>query len=233
MSAETYSNLVAHSMPEFPPASPSAPSSLTVKESVLIDLSNSLDFILSKMRKTTRYDIRASQRRGITIRDGRLEDLDIFYRLLLATARRQAFSTLEKDYLHEVWNQFSRGGHIKMFLAEFEGKSVSAALMISFGDTMTYWKGAWSGEHGSRYPNEALQWAYDLGGINRAFAKNALAGDTSKPGHSVGFYKLGFGGQVELFPEALIYLYNPTLRRLWSLISNANGSSLCYETSSL
>ena len=40
--------------------------------SVLIDLSNSLDSILSKMRKTRRYDIRASERKGTTIRDGRL-----------------------------------------------------------------------------------------------------------------------------------------------------------------
>ncbi|HEY4818683.1 MAG TPA: peptidoglycan bridge formation glycyltransferase FemA/FemB family protein [Candidatus Acidoferrum sp.] len=210
--------------------------------SALIDLSNSLDVILSRMRKTTRYDIRASQRKGITIRDGRPEDLDVFYKLLLATARRQAFSTLEKDYLHEVWQQFSRGGHIKMFIAELEGTVVSAALMMTFGDTVTYWKGAWSGKHGNRYPNEALQWAviqwaksqgyryYDFGGINRAFAKNTLAGDTSKPRHSVGFYKLGFGGQIELFPEAFIYFYNPTLRRLWSAISRREREQALLRT---
>lgn len=199
--------------------------------SVLIDLSNSLDLILSKMRKTTRYGIRASQRRGITIRDGRREDLEAFYKLLLATARRQEFSTLGKDYLYEVWRQFSRREHIKMFIAEFEGRHVSAALMMAVGNTVTYWKGAWSGEHGNLYPNEALQWSaiqwaksrgyryYDLGGINRAFATSALAGDNNKPRHSVGFYKLGFGGQIELFPQAFIYLYNETLRRLWSAIS--------------
>jgi lipid II:glycine glycyltransferase (peptidoglycan interpeptide bridge formation enzyme) len=199
--------------------------------SVIINLSNNLDCILSKMRKTRRYDIRASQRKGVTVRDGRLEDLDTFYKLLIATARRQAFSTFDKNYLYEVWRTLSRSEQIKMFIAEFEGKAVSAALMMTFGDTVTYWKGAWSGEHGSRYPNEALQWAaiqwaksrgyryYDLGGINRGFAKSAIAGDISKTQHSVAFYKLGFGGDIELFPEAFIYVYNPTLRRLWSAIS--------------
>lgn len=208
-----------------------APRDLAPTASVLIDLSNSLDLILSKMRKTTRYDIRASQRRGITIRDGRREDLEDFYKLLLATAKRQEFSTLGKDYLYEVWRLFSRRGRIKMFIAEFEGRYVSAALMMAVGDTVTYWKGAWSGEHGNRYPNEALQWSaiqwaksqghryYDFGGINRAFATSALSGDNDKPRHSVGFYKLGFGGQIELFPQAFIYLYNPMLRRLWSAIS--------------
>jgi lipid II:glycine glycyltransferase (peptidoglycan interpeptide bridge formation enzyme) len=118
-----------------------------------------------------------------------------------------------------------------MFIAEFEGKVVSAALMMTFGDTVTYWKGAWSGEHGNRYPNEALQWSaiqwaksrgyryYDFGGINRAFAKGALAGHVSNQKHSVASYKLGFGGQIELFPEAFVYFYNPTLRRLWSAMS--------------
>jgi len=37
--------------------------------SVVIDLSNNLDVLLSRMHKTTRYDIRASQRKGITVRE--------------------------------------------------------------------------------------------------------------------------------------------------------------------
>jgi len=201
--------------------------------SVIIDLADNLDLILSRMRKTTRYDIRASQRRGITIRDGGPQDLDAIHGLLLATARRQLFSTLGKKYLCDIWQQFSRCEHIMIFIAEFEGQPVSAALMMAFGDTVTYWRGGWSGEHGGRYPNEALQWAaiqwarsqgyryYDFGGIPRALAKSGLAGDSIRsPGqHSVGFYKLGFGGQIELFPESLLYVYNPTLRRIWSAVS--------------
>jgi len=203
---------------------------LAPNASVVLDLSNSLESILSKMRKTTRYDIRAAERKGIAVREGGPEDLDAFYKLLLATSRRQAFSTLKKDYLVEVWRVFSRGEHIKMFVAEFEGKPVSAALMMAFGDTVTYWKGGWSGMHAGRYPNEALQWAaiqwakahghryYDFGGINRAVAKSVLAREpmTKSNGHSVSFYKLGFGGQVELFPEALLYAYNPMFRRIRS-----------------
>src|ERR1700738_3436537 len=192
---------------------------LAPNASVVIDLSDGLDHILSSMRKTTRYEIRASQCRGITIRDGGLKDLDAVQELLRATARRQAIPTLEKAYLGEMWQRFSRGGHIKLFVAEFEGQLVSAALTMAFGDTVTHWRSGWSGEHGSRYPNEALQWAailwaksqgyryYDFGGIPRDLAKSGLAGDSiRKPGkYAVGFYKLGFGGQIELFPAALRY----------------------------
>jgi lipid II:glycine glycyltransferase (peptidoglycan interpeptide bridge formation enzyme) len=108
---------------------------LAPNASVVIDLSNSLDFILSKMRKTTRHHIRAGQRNGITIREGRLEDLDAVHKLLAATARRQGFSVFKQEYLCEVWEQFSRRGFIKMFIAEFDRRVVSAIVTMAFGDT--------------------------------------------------------------------------------------------------
>jgi lipid II:glycine glycyltransferase (peptidoglycan interpeptide bridge formation enzyme) len=198
--------------------------------SVLIDLSKDLDHVLSKMHKATRYGVRASQRTGIRVRDGKQEDLDTFHELLLATARRQRFSTMGKDYLYEVWRLFSPGGHIKMFVAEYEGQAVSAKLMMSFADTVTTWKGCWSGTHRRRHPNEALQWAaiqwakaqgyhcYDLGGIPRTLAESILGGEIIRNSakYPVAFYKLGFGGQVTLFPEPLAYVYNATLRRIAS-----------------
>jgi|SRR6266404_514948 lipid II:glycine glycyltransferase (peptidoglycan interpeptide bridge formation enzyme) len=213
---------------------------LAPNASVVIDLSDSLDRILSRMRKTTRHEIRASQCRGITIRDGGLKDLDAVHKLLRATAMRQFLPTLEKNYLCEIWQRFSLGGNIRLFIAEFEGRPVSAALTMAFGDTVTYWRNGWSGEQGTRYPNEALQWAailwaksqgyryYDFGGIPRDLAKSGLAGESiRKPGkYAVGFYKLGFGGQIELFPEALLYIYNRTLRRVWSAVSNREQTLL-------
>ena len=205
--------------------------------SVLLDLSQSLDALLAKMHKTTRYDIRAAQRKGITVRQGSQNDLGVVQRLLHATASRQQFSTINEKYLFEVWRLFSRSQHIKMFVAEFDGQPVSAAVVMAFGDTATYWKGGWSGEHGNRYPNEALQWTaiqwaksqgyryYDLGGIPRALAKAVLAGESvrNQGNYSVAFYKLGFGGQVELFPQALGYAYNPVLRRIWSAVSKSTS----------
>jgi lipid II:glycine glycyltransferase (peptidoglycan interpeptide bridge formation enzyme) len=153
---------------------------------------------------------------------------------------RQFLPTLEKNYLCEIWQRFSLGGNIRLFIAEFEGRPVSAALTMAFGDTVTYWRNGWSGEQGTRYPNEALQWAailwaksqgyryYDFGGIPRDLAKSGLAGESiRKPGkYAVGFYKLGFGGQIELFPEALLYIYNRTLRRVWSAVSNREQTLL-------
>lgn len=203
--------------------------------SVLLDVSQSLDTLLAKMHKTTRYDIRAAQRKGIIVRQGSQDDLGILQRLLLATANRQQFRTLNEKYLSQVWRLFSLGQHIKMFVAEFDDQPVSAAVVMAFGDTATYWKGGWSGQHGNRYPNEAVQWTaiqwaknqgyryYDFGGIPRPLANAVLAGESvrTQGNYSVGFYKLGFGGQVELFPQALAYVYSPVLHRIWSAVSKS------------
>src|SRR5258708_40122428 len=90
---------------------------------------------------------------------------------------RQFLPTLEKNYLCEIWQRFSLGGNIRLFIAEFGGRPVSAALTMAFGDTVTSWRNGGPADEGTRYPNEALHSApilraksqveryYDFGGI--------------------------------------------------------------------
>ena len=199
--------------------------------SVVIELSQTLEQILSKMRRTTRYNIRYAQRKGVRVREGRQEDLHSFHALLLATAQRQGhFKPLDKEYLQELWRLFAPGGHLKMFLAEYEGKVLSAGLLMNFGDTAIYYKGCWSGEHGGLHPNESVQWTaiqwakaqgyryYDFGGIPRGLAESVLRGEangeSTSGNNSVASYKLGFGGDAVLFPEPLAYVPNPAIRRI-------------------
>jgi lipid II:glycine glycyltransferase (peptidoglycan interpeptide bridge formation enzyme) len=207
---------------------------LAPNATVQIDLSQTLEQILSSMRKTTRYDVKASQRKGVTVREGQREDLGTFSELLATTAQRQHFAHPGLRYFEHVWGVFSVGGHIRMFVAEHEGEPVSAALIMAFGDTATYWKTGWSGEHGGQYPNEALQWSaiqwaksqgyryYDFGGIYRPLAIDLLAGKTdyNPKEHGTSFYKLGYGGEVKLLPEASAYVHNRLLRRIASRVSN-------------
>src|SRR5260370_14505484 len=100
-----------------------------------------------------RHGIGARQWRGMTMRGGGLKDLDAVHKLLRATAMRQFLPTLEKNYLCEIWQRFSLGGNIRLFIAEFEGRPVSAALTMAFGDTVAYWRNGWSGRRDTRLPN--------------------------------------------------------------------------------
>jgi lipid II:glycine glycyltransferase (peptidoglycan interpeptide bridge formation enzyme) len=193
---------------------------------VAINLAKDLDDILGQMKAGTRRNIRLGQRKGITMREGTVGDLPAFHRLLVATGQRQGFSPYPEEYFAEMWRVLGPRGHVRLFLAEYAGEAVSALLLIPFGDTVIYKKGAWSGRHGNRRPNEALHWMaikwakaqgyhyYDFEGIDPE-AAGAIAHGEPLPDsltQTVTRFKLGFGGQVFLYPGPYDYVCNPVLR---------------------
>jgi len=201
---------------------------LGVTATTKLDLTPDLDTILSQMKPKTRYNIRLGLRKGVTVRAGGEQDLPIFYQSLLATGQRQDFTPYPEAYFREMWRILEPYGYIKLFLAEYQNEVLSTLLAIPFGDTVIYKKGTWQGQRGNLRPNEvmhwtAIQWAkeqgyryYDLEGIDRPAAIKLLAEEPlpSTMLQTTTRFKLGFGGQVMLFPAVYDYVYNPLLR--WS-----------------
>ena len=191
---------------------------------LLLDLNQSLDDVLAQMKSKTRYNIRLAQRKGVSVREGTKDDLSTFYELHRHTGQRQQFASFEASYLATLWDIFEPHDHVKLFLADYQNEAVSALLMIAFGDTVTYWRGGWSGRHGNLHPNEAAQWAamrwakaqgyrfYDLGGLDLNAARAAVREETPPTVRSPSHFKLGFGGDVAFSPGAYDYIYNPVLR---------------------
>ncbi len=193
---------------------------------ILLDLTQDLDEILAQMKKKTRQNIRRGQRQGITVHEGGEQDLPTFYRLLVAASRRQKFPIYPEEYFSRLWRIFRPHKYIRLFLAEYAGEAVSAQLAIGFRDTLFYYRLGWSGHHGSHNPNEALEWAViqwaktqgyrscDFGGINPKAARAIIQGEPLPDAmkQTFTFFKLGFGGQVTLAPNAYDYVHNPVLR---------------------
>ncbi len=201
----------------------------------LLDLTQDLDHILGAMRKSTRHNIRLSQRKGVIVREGNESDLPIFYRLEMATCKRNNVSTFSEEYYTRLWQILHPHGYLRLFIAEYAGEAVSASLVIPFGNTVTDTIGAWSGRHGKAHPNELLEWAaitwaksqgysyFDFDGITPEVARGELAPNAHRDGET--FFKLGFGGEMVLCPVAYEYLPNPILRWLYVAIDQkiANG----------
>jgi len=195
---------------------------------LLVNLSKDLDAIMAGMRKTTRYDIRSGKKKGVVVRVGTEEDLSVFHRLALKTGERQKFSTEPLEYYRHLWRVLAASDHVKLFLAEANGEPISAAIVIAFGDSVTFWRIGWSGSHAGFHSNEAVQWAaikwakeqgysfYDMGGIGPRTATLLQRGEAlpDTPGYRAYLFKIGFGGEVVVFPRASLYVYNPLLR--WS-----------------
>lgn len=203
------------------------PSSLELAPTatVLIDLAPDLNDILAQMKRQTRQNIRRGERQGISIHEGTKDDLHDFYELYKATSQRQEFPVYPEEYYARMWQVFEPHGYIKLLLAKYGTEVVSALLLVPFGNTVIAKILGWSGLHGDCRPNEAVFWAsiqwakshgylcYDFEGINPIGAKAVLNGKTLPESlrHSPDFFKLGFGGQVVLYPEAYNRVSNPIM----------------------
>ncbi len=202
---------------------------------LLIDLSLSLDELLAQMHRQHRQNIRRSEREGIAVREGDETDLDAFYRLHLATSERQQFEPFSWAYFVRMWEVLRPHRAIALLLSEYQGEAISALLLVPFGDTVIAKVSGWSGQHGSRRPNEAVFWGairwakergfryFDLEGIDPAAAHAILDGQpiAEELYHSPTFFKLMFGGQVALYPVAYDYVFNPLLRWAYRVVSPA------------
>lgn len=195
---------------------------------VLIDLSKGLDGVLAEMKEQTRKNIRRGLRRGIVVREGTESDLRNVYRFVVATSERQKGPVYPEVHIHELWRVLHPRGYLKLFVAEHEGEAVSTQIVIPFRDTVYFKTFGWSGKHANLKPNDVLiykafEWAAsagyrycDLEGIEMA-AANALLRGRRLPEEirqTPAYFKLGFGGQVTLFPGPYDYVSNPALR--WS-----------------
>jgi lipid II:glycine glycyltransferase (peptidoglycan interpeptide bridge formation enzyme) len=199
---------------------------------VVLDLSPDLDKIFARMKKKGRRYIRHGLRQGLIGREGNEHDLSMFYQLHVATSQRQKWPIYPKQYFDELWRVFSQHGHAGLFLCEYHGEVVSAQLAIGFGNTVVVKTSGWSGQHSSLGPNQVLEWTtiqwaksrgyrfYDLEGIDVEAAKTLLRDDPLPEAakQSWFYYKLQYGGQVALFPNAYVYVCNPALRGIFNRV---------------
>lgn len=209
-----------------------SPQTIQPRCTLLLDLTPDPEDILAGMKSKTRYNIRLAGRKGVTVREGTVEDLPGFYRLMQTTGQRDGFGIHSQAYYEAVHQLFVPQGLAKLFLATFEDKVLAGIMAFAFGQRAWYMYGASSDEHRNLMPNYPLQWeailwarergcpTYDLWGIpdeeeavlEREFLKR------SDGLWGVYRFKRGFGGQVVRYLGAYDYVYSPLLYWLYSKV---------------
>ena len=216
-----------------------APSKLELAPvaSTLLDLVPSLDEIMGRMKRQTRQNIRRGEQAGVTVRDGRENDIDLFYELHTTTSTRQGFSPYAKRYFTHMQEVLKPKGYFKLFVAEYGGQPVSSLLTVPFGDTVIAKILGCSGEHSGLRPNDclfwnAIQWSktngyryFDFEGIDLQNARAILTGETLPAHfqHTPDFFKLGYGGEVVIFPQAYESVPNPFVNWIYKKASPTVG----------
>jgi peptidoglycan pentaglycine glycine transferase (the first glycine) len=176
------------------------------RNTVLLDLDRPAEEILAAMKQKTRYNVRLARRRGVTVREGGLFDLDLFYRLYAETAERDSFLIRQPGYYLDAWATFLESGQAHLLLAGAEGEMVAGLMLFTFGPVAWYMYGASSDRHRRHMPNQLIQWEairrakasgctlYDLWGAPDSGGTGHW--DESDPMWGVARFKLGLGGQL-------------------------------------
>jgi lipid II:glycine glycyltransferase (peptidoglycan interpeptide bridge formation enzyme) len=191
---------------------------------VVVDLTQPEEVILSNMKRTTRQNIRAAQTRGVVISEGGEEDLPAFCSLKHMNETRSEFVHYDECYYEEAWRLFAPGDNIKLWLAYYGEELLAGLMAIYFGQWVVY---AWAGSnrlYPEKRPNDLLFWhamswgkehGYhycDLGGISPVVA-DALIQNLEPPDckeKGIARYKLGFG-PMHAFPPSYdnIFIIRP------------------------
>lgn len=189
-----------------------------------LDITPSEVTLLQNMHSKWRYNIRLAEKKGVKIRiaEGK-KDLRVFYDILEETAARDKFLVRGYEYFEWIWDYMVEGGYAQVFLAEYQGQVISAALTMVLGEKAWYLYGASSNEHRNVMPNYLIQWEmirwarqqgctlYDFRGVSGDL-------DESNPLYGLYRFKKGFNGEFTEFVGEWDQVYSSLFYWLWNWV---------------
>lgn len=180
-----------------------------VVATLVLDLAPDLETIMAGLEKDTRWSVRQSAKRGVTVLEVSDDDaLHDFYELYRTTGERAHFITRTFDYYSFVWRTLIEAGLARLRLAYLGDRAVAGAMTWRCGDRELYMYGATSEAGRKTYAAYGLLWEcisgakatgavrYDLGGIP------ADPSDKNDPMYGPYLFKKGFGGTMRRYVGA-------------------------------
>jgi lipid II:glycine glycyltransferase (peptidoglycan interpeptide bridge formation enzyme) len=185
-----------------------------MRSTIWVDLAASEEEILARQKQKTRYNIRLAARKGVTISSAGAQRVEDWYRLYVATARRDGFSIHGLDYYRMVVERLQPRGVANLLLAHHQGDLLGGIVVFCFGHKAQYMYGASGDEKRNLMAPYLLQWEgmrwarnngaqiYDLWGIpDRLDEREDLWG--------VYRHKRGYGGEIVRYLGAFDLVRSP------------------------
>ena len=167
--------------------------------------------LLAAFHSKTRYNLRLSARKGVTVRLCGKEMLGDFTRIMKETGDRDGFITRPQSYFETMMDAL--GDKARLYMAFWEDKPIAGTLAIQYGNKVWYLYGASANEHRNVMPNYQLQWEmirWSLETKCDIYDFRGVSGDLSPDNPLYGLYlfKKGFGGDLVEFCGEFEMIYN-------------------------
>ena len=188
-----------------PPRVQKAQHDMQPASTVVVDIAPPLEQVLASMKSKTRYNIRLSSKKGISVVPGGSADLDQWYAIYRETSARDRIAIHSRDYYRGLLDAARAYPGVKptvsLLLARHDGELLAGNIVAFWKDRAAYLYGASSGEKRNLMPTYALQWE----SIRRAKDAGCLSYDLfgvpphPSPGHPMfGLYQFKTGFQEEI-----------------------------------
>ncbi|MBR2993877.1 peptidoglycan bridge formation glycyltransferase FemA/FemB family protein [Candidatus Saccharibacteria bacterium] len=191
-----------------------APMHLAAEHTVIIDLTQSEDKLLSNMRRQTRYDVRRADKLEIKVEKSNDEAIFKEFREVQAdTARRQNFIPPNLKTLLAEREAF--GKNIIIYIAKTnEGEPIAYGMIIKDGKEADYYEAASTPLNRKMPGAHALLWQATRDLKNEGYERFNLWGiaPAGQPNHryaGVTTFKTGFGGEVVAYVPAHDLIIDP------------------------
>lgn len=201
------------------------------KNTAFTYLSVGEDGLLAQMKSKWRYNIRLAERRGITVREGGMDDLAAFYALYAETGRRDGFLTRPFAYYRTTWESFlaaqvdpanPAGGALLLAGHPDDSQPVAGLFLLRYGDRAWYFYGASSERQRRDMPNHLLQWEAMRWAMTQGCTVYDWWGAPTDPNdpddamQNVWQFKQGFGATFQPHVGAWDYPVSPLGYRLYT-----------------
>lgn len=149
--------------------------------------------LMKSFAEKTRYNIRLSGRKGVTVRYSRdVEDLKKFYEIYEITTIRDKIGKRPYEYFERMLEAYDET-KLRIYIAEHEGQALAAAIATNIGGELFYVYGASSNEKRNLMPNYAMQMAMIRWGIETGCKTYNFGGVLNlDPNNGLYKFKIGF-----------------------------------------
>ena len=193
-------------------------------DTVIVDLKPSCEGILTKMKSKWRYNVSLAEKKGVIVKTGGVEDIEIFYDLLKETAQRDGIAVHGINYYRTLFELCEKENDVKirLYTAKHDNDILASIIVLFRGNDATYLYGASSNNKRNLMAPYALQWKAMLDAKEAGCLNYDLFGipPNENPNHPMaGLYrfKTGFGGQIIHRPGTWDFRYKPFFYFLFNM----------------
>lgn len=160
------------------------------------------DDLIAKYHRTLRYHVRRSEKSGLVLRRGTVDDVDRFIDMMSQTGEKNGFKPHSKKYYTSYLTNMP--DIADFYIAEEDGVTVAATFTAELGNRMWYMYGCSDQSRLDNHPNEFLQWKMQCHAIEKGYDWFDMRGvegfpTEDNPHYGLHRYKKSMGADFKVY----------------------------------